>query len=206
MGTAAAGSGQERPGDGVSPGARPAEQITPELPEEQPPTPRHINRVWHGSLEPAAGLSGRGPRSAHRETRSRRVVPRDRRRPSPVPPATLCALAAQRPQEGSPMPQGGTPRSTPYFPAVPAAIDLPAIELEVLQRWQDGKVFDRSLERTAAGPMCTFYEVPPTAHGMPGVHHIEARVFKDVFPRFQTMHGFHVPRPAGWDCHGLPVQ
>ncbi len=104
------------------------------------------------------------------------------------------------------MPQGETPRSTPYFPAVPAAIDLPAIELEILQRWQDGKVFDRSLERTAAGPMWTFYEGPPTANGMPGVHHIEARVFKDVFPRFKTMQGFHVPRQAGWDCHGLPVE
>jgi isoleucyl-tRNA synthetase len=104
------------------------------------------------------------------------------------------------------MPQGGTPRSTPYFPAVPAAIELPAIELEILQRWQDGKVFDRSLERTAAGPMWTFYEGPPTANGLPGVHHIEARVFKDVFPRFKTMQGFHVPRQAGWDCHGLPVE
>jgi isoleucyl-tRNA synthetase len=104
------------------------------------------------------------------------------------------------------MPQGRTPRSTPFFPAVPAAIDLPAIELEVLRRWQDGKVFDRSLERTAAGPMWTFYEGPPTANGMPGVHHIEARVFKDVFPRFKTMQGFHVPRQAGWDCHGLPVE
>jgi len=103
----------------------------------------------------------------------------------------------------------GTPRSgrsTPYFPAVAAAIDLPAIELEILRRWQDGKVFDRSLERTATGPMWTFYEGPPTANGMPGVHHIEARVFKDVFPRFKTMQGFHVPRQAGWDCHGLPVE
>jgi isoleucyl-tRNA synthetase len=97
-------------------------------------------------------------------------------------------------------------RSTPYFPAVAAAIDLPAVELEVLRLWRDGKVFDRSLERTATGPMWTFYEGPPTANGMPGVHHIEARVFKDVFPRFKTMQGFHVPRQAGWDCHGLPVE
>jgi isoleucyl-tRNA synthetase len=97
-------------------------------------------------------------------------------------------------------------RSAPYFPAVASAIDLPAIELEILRRWRDGKVFDRSLERTATGPMWTFYEGPPTANGMPGVHHIEARVFKDVFPRFKTMQGFHVPRQAGWDCHGLPVE
>jgi isoleucyl-tRNA synthetase len=93
-----------------------------------------------------------------------------------------------------------------YFPAVPAAVDLPAVEHEILQRWRDGKVFDRSLDRTAAGPIWTFYEGPPTANGMPGVHHIEARVFKDLFPRFKTMQGFHVPRQAGWDCHGLPVE
>ncbi len=93
-----------------------------------------------------------------------------------------------------------------YFPAVPAAIDLPAMEREILQRWRDGKVFDRSLERTATGAIWTFYEGPPTANGMPGVHHIEARVFKDLFPRFKTMQGFHVPRQAGWDCHGLPVE
>jgi isoleucyl-tRNA synthetase len=97
-------------------------------------------------------------------------------------------------------------RGTAYFPAVPAAIDLPAMEREILQRWRDGKVFDRSLERTATGAVWTFYEGPPTANGMPGVHHIEARVFKDLFPRFKTMQGFHVPRQAGWDCHGLPVE
>ncbi len=95
---------------------------------------------------------------------------------------------------------------TPYFPAVPAAIDLPAAEREILQRWRDNKVFDRSLERTAAGALWTFYEGPPTANGRPGVHHIEARVFKDVFPRFKTMQGCYVPRQAGWDCHGLPVE
>src|SRR5215831_14980991 len=101
------------------------------------------------------------------------------------------------------MPQ---PNDRPHLPALPAAIDLPAMEHEVLRRWQDGKVFERSLEQTATGPLWTFYEGPPTANGMPGVHHIEARVFKDVFPRFKTMQGFHVPRQAGWDCHGLPVE
>jgi isoleucyl-tRNA synthetase len=67
-------------------------------------------------------------------------------------------------------------------------------------------VFERSLEQTAAGPRWTFYEGPPTANGMPGVHHVEARTFKDLFPRFKTMQGFHVPRKGGWDCHGLPVE
>jgi isoleucyl-tRNA synthetase len=98
------------------------------------------------------------------------------------------------------------PDNTRHFPALPAAIDLPAMEHEMLGRWQDGKVFERSLEQTAAGPLWTFYEGPPPANGTPGVHHIEARVFKDVFPRFKTMQGFHVPRQAGWDCHGLPVE
>ncbi|HEY5985394.1 MAG TPA: class I tRNA ligase family protein, partial [Streptosporangiaceae bacterium] len=93
-----------------------------------------------------------------------------------------------------------------HFPAVPAAIDLPAVEHEILRRWQDGKLFERSLEQTIGGPLWTFYEGPPTANGMPGVHHVEARVFKDLFPRFKTMQGFHVPRQAGWDCHGLPVE
>jgi isoleucyl-tRNA synthetase len=67
-------------------------------------------------------------------------------------------------------------------------------------------VFERSLERTASGPRWLFYEGPPTANGMPGVHHVEARVFKDVFPRYRTMKGYHVPRKGGWDCHGLPVE
>jgi isoleucyl-tRNA synthetase len=93
-----------------------------------------------------------------------------------------------------------------YFPAVPGVVDLPALEHRILRRWQDSKVFERSLEQSATGPLWTFYEGPPTANGMPGVHHVEARVFKDVFPRFKTMQGFFVPRQAGWDCHGLPVE
>ena len=99
--------------------------------------------------------------------------------------------------------QAGSQR---YFPDLPPAIDLPAMEHDVLARWQDGKFFERSLDDTAGRPLWTFYEGPPTTNGMPGVHHIEARVFKDVFPRFKTMQGFHVPRQAGWDCHGLPVE
>ena len=67
-------------------------------------------------------------------------------------------------------------------------------------------MFEESLRQTDGGPRWTFYEGPPTANGMPGVHHIEARVFKDLFPRFKTMQGFHVNRKAGWDCHGLPVE
>src|SRR5271165_6617984 len=92
------------------------------------------------------------------------------------------------------------------YSALPTSADLPALEHEVLRRWQNDKIFERSLEQTAGGPRWIFYEGPPTANGMPGVHHIEVRVLKDAFPRFKTMQGFHVPRRAGWDCHGLPVE
>ncbi|ACZ85837.1 isoleucine--tRNA ligase [Streptosporangium roseum] len=93
-----------------------------------------------------------------------------------------------------------------YFRSLPAQVDLPALEHEVLDRWRDGKVFERSVEQNTDGPNWVFYEGPPTANGMPGVHHVEARVFKDVFPRYKSMQGYNVPRKAGWDCHGLPVE
>ncbi|MFF5107730.1 isoleucine--tRNA ligase [Streptosporangium sp. NPDC000509] len=93
-----------------------------------------------------------------------------------------------------------------YFRSLPAQVDLPALEHEVLDRWRDGKIFERSVEQNAGGPNWVFYEGPPTANGMPGVHHVEARVFKDVFPRYKSMRGYNVPRKAGWDCHGLPVE
>ena len=89
---------------------------------------------------------------------------------------------------------------------MPPQVDLPALEHEVLARWRDRDVFARSLAQTADGPLWTFYEGPPTANGTPGTHHVEARVFKDLFPRYKTMQGHHVPRRAGWDCHGLPVE
>ncbi|HSN12820.1 MAG TPA: isoleucine--tRNA ligase, partial [Propionibacteriaceae bacterium] len=89
---------------------------------------------------------------------------------------------------------------------VPPQVDLPAMEREILDFWESSDVFAKSLEKTAGGEPWTFYEGPPTANGMPGTHHIEARVFKDVFPRFKTMQGYHVDRKAGWDCHGLPVE
>src|ERR1700748_1175504 len=92
------------------------------------------------------------------------------------------------------------------MPALPAQPDLPAIEHELLARWNRARTFEAPLKQTEGAPRWTFYEGPPTANGMPGVHHIEARVFKDVFPRFKTMQGFHVTRRAGWDCHGLPVE
>ncbi|MFI6812788.1 isoleucine--tRNA ligase [Nonomuraea sp. NPDC050328] len=93
-----------------------------------------------------------------------------------------------------------------YFRSLPAQVDLPALEREVLDRWRDGKIFERSVEQNDGNPSWVFYEGPPTANGMPGVHHTEARTFKDLFPRYKTMRGYSVPRRAGWDCHGLPVE
>jgi isoleucyl-tRNA synthetase len=95
--------------------------------------------------------------------------------------------------------------STPWK-QVPAQVDLPALEHEVLAYWAEQETFAKSLEQSAGGTPWTFYEGPPTTNGLPGTHHIEARVFKDVFPRYRTMKGYSVERKAGWDCHGLPVE
>jgi len=92
------------------------------------------------------------------------------------------------------------------WPTVPARPDLPAMEHEVLERWKRDDVFRRSVAQRAEGDVWTFYEGPPTANGRPGVHHVESRVFKDVFPRYRTMKGRSVRRKGGWDCHGLPVE
>ncbi|MGA8209013.1 MAG: isoleucine--tRNA ligase, partial [Nocardioidaceae bacterium] len=89
---------------------------------------------------------------------------------------------------------------------VPPQVDLPRLEHEVLERWRRDRTFERSLELAAGRERWTFYEGPPTANGRPGTHHVEARVFKDVFPRYRTMRGYLVERKGGWDCHGLPVE
>jgi isoleucyl-tRNA synthetase len=92
------------------------------------------------------------------------------------------------------------------FRAIPAAVDLPAVEHSILKFWRDNSIFEKTVAAREGAPAWTFYEGPPTANGMPGTHHIEARVFKDLFPRFHTMKGKQVTRKAGWDCHGLPVE
>ncbi|HZD38329.1 MAG TPA: isoleucine--tRNA ligase, partial [Actinomycetes bacterium] len=92
------------------------------------------------------------------------------------------------------------------FPEVDPTLDLPSLDARVLELWRERKVFDRSLERRIGAPRFVFYEGPPTANGRPGVHHVEARVFKDLFPRFKTMRGYRAERKGGWDCHGLPVE
>ncbi len=89
---------------------------------------------------------------------------------------------------------------------VPAQIDLPEMERSIMEFWRKHSIFEASTAARQSGQPWTFYEGPPTANGMPGTHHIEARVFKDVFPRYQTMKGKYVTRKAGWDCHGLPVE
>jgi isoleucyl-tRNA synthetase len=94
----------------------------------------------------------------------------------------------------------------PSYRPLPPHVDLAALDHEVIERWRHADVFARSMAASEGRPIWMFYEGPPTANGMPGTHHVEARVFKDVFPRFKTMKGFHVPRMAGWDCHGLPVE
>ena len=90
--------------------------------------------------------------------------------------------------------------------SLPAQIDLPSMEKGILDFWSKNQIFEKSVENRSGAKRWSFYEGPPTANGKPGTHHIEARVFKDLFPRFQTMKGKQVIRKAGWDCHGLPVE
>jgi isoleucyl-tRNA synthetase len=92
------------------------------------------------------------------------------------------------------------------FEPVDPKQSFPELEERMLARWREEDVFARSLEARADAPVWSFYEGPPTANGRPGSHHVLARVFKDVYPRYKTMCGFRVPRKAGWDCHGLPVE
>ena len=83
---------------------------------------------------------------------------------------------------------------------------LPEVEGKVLEFWKKNKIFEKSLENRKGGRRFVFFEGPPTANGRPGIHHVLARVFKDVILRYKTMRGFYVPRRAGWDTHGLPVE
>ena len=106
---------------------------------------------------------------------------------------------------GRPM---GETRRHPLIPRreVDPQQQLPALELEILERWRARDVFEESLRRRAGSERWVFYEGPPTANGPPGTHHVLSRVFKDIYPRFQTMRGRYVERKGGWDCHGLPVE
>ncbi|HET7444305.1 MAG TPA: isoleucine--tRNA ligase [Solirubrobacterales bacterium] len=92
------------------------------------------------------------------------------------------------------------------FEPVDPKQSFPELEERVLARWRQDDLFARSLANREGAPVWSFYEGPPTANGRPGSHHVLARVFKDVYPRYRTMCGYRVPRKAGWDCHGLPVE
>jgi isoleucyl-tRNA synthetase len=94
----------------------------------------------------------------------------------------------------------------PGFRPVDPRQSFPELEERVLERWRERDVFQRSLASREGAEVWSFYEGPPTANGSPGSHHVLSRVFKDVYPRYRTMRGYRVPRKAGWDCHGLPVE
>ena len=93
----------------------------------------------------------------------------------------------------------------PHRP-LPKDANFPQLEEQVLERWRERDVYNESMRRREGAPPYVFYEGPPTANGRPGSHHVLARVFKDIFPRYKTMQGFYSYRKGGWDCHGLPVE
>ncbi|MCD6358803.1 MAG: isoleucine--tRNA ligase, partial [Dehalococcoidia bacterium] len=92
------------------------------------------------------------------------------------------------------------------FKPVGSKVKFPQLEEEILRFWKKERIFERSVEERRDSPLFVTYEGPPTMNGMPGIHHVLARVFKDVVCRYRTMKGFCVPRKAGWDTHGLPVE
>ena len=103
------------------------------------------------------------------------------------------------------------PGSGPYYRGMPFGpvdpqLDLVALERRVLARWRELDLANAVQRQWEGAPPWVFYEGPPTANGKPGLHHVWARAFKDLFPRFRTMTGHDVPRKGGWDCHGLPVE
>jgi isoleucyl-tRNA synthetase len=92
------------------------------------------------------------------------------------------------------------------FKPVSPKLDVIQMEEKVLSHWKKQDVFHQSMDLRKSGKEYVFFEGPPTANGKPGVHHVLARAFKDIFPRYKTMRGYHVSRRGGWDTHGLPVE
>ncbi len=86
------------------------------------------------------------------------------------------------------------------------SLDLPKVAEEILQYWKEHQIFEKSVSTREGSDSYVFYEGPPSANGMPGIHHVMARTIKDIFPRYKTMKGFQVKRKAGWDTHGLPIE
>lgn len=87
-----------------------------------------------------------------------------------------------------------------------AQLNLPAFEQEILKRWEQEKTFEQSIAQREGRPSFVFYEGPPSANGLPGIHHVISRTLKDLVCRYRTMKGFQVKRKSGWDTHGLPVE
>jgi isoleucyl-tRNA synthetase len=92
------------------------------------------------------------------------------------------------------------------FREVSSKVNFAQLEESVIRFWKEQRIFDKSVAIRQGAPHYTFYEGPPTANGNPGVHHVLARLYKDAVCRYKTMKGYHVPRKAGWDTHGLPVE
>ena len=96
--------------------------------------------------------------------------------------------------------------SAPKFEAVTSRVSFPEQEERILDFWKQHEIFKRTVEERPEDNVFSFFEGPPTANGNPGIHHVLARVFKDLIPRYRTMRGYRVPRKGGWDTHGLPVE
>jgi len=92
------------------------------------------------------------------------------------------------------------------FRKVSSKANFPRIEQDILRFWKEHGISDKSIEARRGNQHYVFYEGPPTANGSPGIHHVLSRLFKDIICRYKTMKGYHVPRKAGWDTHGLPVE
>ena len=92
------------------------------------------------------------------------------------------------------------------FAQVDSRYNGPALEQEILAFWEARSIFQKTLQQSEGRPRFSFNEGPPTANGKPGIHHVLARTFKDIYPRYKTMRGYHAPRKGGWDTHGLPVE
>jgi isoleucyl-tRNA synthetase len=92
------------------------------------------------------------------------------------------------------------------FKPVSSKLNVTSMEENVLKFWKQARIFEKTVEQRKGGPEYVFYEGPPTANGKPGAHHVSARAFKDMFPRYKIMRGYHCSRRGGWDTHGLPVE
>ena len=92
------------------------------------------------------------------------------------------------------------------FSSVPERMNFPAMELEILAKWDREDILAKLNKARTGSPLFVFYEGPPTANGMPGIHHVLSRAYKDVMLRYKAMQGYLPIRRGGWDTHGLPVE